>query len=150
MSGPSDPRAFIDLDKLVEPIVEAFKNEIKNIEGIDAINEGEQGYKEVTEAWVVPGQMRPEMSSMSSVKWRVTIYVILANSEEGATLPQLRKKAYEVFNELAKDPTHGGKAWATFPRLFHPGYMSDGERVFVGVLLTYEVEFYQKYINDSA
>jgi len=150
MSRPADPRAYVDLEILIESIVQAFKNEINNVEGIDVINEGEAGFKGGTEIWVVPSQMRPEMSSTSSLKWSSTIFVILANSQDGATLSELRKKAYQVYNELAKDPTHGGTAWAAFPRLFHPGYMSfSPEQMFVGVLMSYDVQFFQKYINDS-
>jgi len=152
MSRPADPREYVDLETLVESIVEAIKSEIENVDGIDIINEGETPYdgSYVTGAWVVPGQMRSEISSATSIRWRATIYVILVNAQEGATLAELRKKAYQVFNELAKDPTHGGTAWVTFPRLFHPGYMAfDAETMFVGVLMSYEAEFFQKFINDS-
>jgi len=150
MSSPADPRAYISLETLVENIVQAFKDEIGTVEGIDLVNEGEIGFQGGTEVWVIPGQMRPETSSTTSLKWRATIYVILANSQEGATLSELRKKAYQVYNELAKDPTHGGTAWVTFPRLFHPGYMSfSPEQLFVGVLMSYDAQFFQKYINDS-
>lgn len=148
--GPSDPQAYIDLEELVEPIVQAFKDELEEIKDFDTINEGELGYQNGIEAWVVPGQMRPEISSTTSLKWRATIYVIVSNSEKDATLPDLRKIAFKAFNQLAKDPTHGGTAWATFPRLFHPGFMTDGQRTFVGVLMVYEVDFYQKYINNSS
>jgi len=142
--------AYISLETLVESIVQAFKEEINNVDGIDLINEGEIGFQGGTEVWVVPSQARPTMSSTTSIKWSQTIYVILANSQEGATLSELRKKAYQIYNELAKDPTHGGTAWATFPRLFHPGYMSfSPEQLFVGVLMSYDAQFFQKYINDS-
>ena len=150
ISRPTDPRAYVDLEILVESIVQAFKDEINNVEGIDVINEGEAGFKGATEVWVVPSQMRPETSSTTSLKWSASIFVILANSQEGATLAELRKKAYQVYNELAKDVTHGGTCWATFPRLFHPGYMSfSPEHMFVGVLMSYDAQFFQKYINDS-
>lgn len=143
---------YVDLELLVEGIIAKFKEEISTVEGIDIVNEGELPYDGtyVTGAWVVPGQMRGELSNTSSLRWRMTLYIIMVNSQEGATLADLRKKAYEVYNELAKDPTHDNVCWVSIPRLFHPGYMAYGENMFVGVLMSYEVTFFQKFINDAS
>lgn len=152
MSGPSDPQAYVGLETLVEAIVTAFKTEAANVDGIDTISEGEDigQYEEgITAVWVIPGQGRADMSSTSSLRWNWRIYVILLSSEEDAELADLRSKAYELFDEFAKDYTKDGSCWATFPRIFHPGYMVIDNLQYVGVLMQYDAVFYQKWINDS-
>jgi len=149
----SSTSTYVNLEDLIEPVIAQFKSEIKNVSGIDIINEGEEPYdgQYDTGVWVVPGQMRGELSNTASLRWRMTLYVIMVNSQEGATLSELRGKAYEVYNELAKDPKHNDTCWVSIPRLFHPGYMQfTDERLFVGVLMSYEVTFYQRFINDSS
>jgi len=153
MSGPSDPQAYISLETLVEDIVQAFKDALVNIDDIDDISEGENVGEYgagTTAVWVVPGQGRATMSSTSSIKWQLQIYVILLSSEENAKLSDLRSKGYEIFDEYAKDYTRDGTCWAAFPRLFHPGYMLVDNLQYVGVLMQYEAVFYQKWINASS
>lgn len=153
MSGPSNPQAYISLETLIEDVVQAFKDALENIDGIDDISEGEtvgEYGAGTTAVWVIPGQGRAIMSSTSSVEWKLQMYVILLSSEEGAKLSDLRSKGYEIFDEFAKDYTKNGTCWAAFPRLFHPGYMLVDNLQYVGVLMQYEVVFYQQWINDSS
>jgi hypothetical protein len=141
----SDP--YVNLEDIYEPIVEAFKDTLLNMDKFDRVSEGEELYDLMTqEAWVVPGRDRIESGGMHMLRHYLDMNVIIFNSEaETASQPELRLLGEEAYNELMQDITHGGTCHWALPTLFHPGYVQIGGTTVVGVLMQFTCHFEQFY-----
>ena len=140
----SDP--YVKLEDLYEPIVEAFKNELDELGIFDKISEGEELYTEgTTEVWVVPGRDRVESAGMHMLRHFMELNVIIFNSSEDVTQPDLRTQGQKAYDKLMEDITHGGTCHWALPTLFHPGYMQVGGLLTVGTLIQFSCHFEQFY-----
>jgi len=141
----SDP--YVNLEDLFEPLIEAFKQTLRDMEKFDRVSEGEELYELMNqEAWVVPGRDRIESGGMHMLRHFVEVNVIIFNSEgENASQKDLRLLAEEAYNNLMADITHGGTCHWALPTLFHPGYVSIGGTTVVGVLIQFLAHFEQFY-----
>lgn len=141
MSNP-----YVNLKDLYEPIVEAFKDELGELDIFDKISEGEGLYIEgTTEVWVIPGRDRIESAGMQMFRHYMEMNVIIFNSSEDVKQPDLRAQGQQAYDKLMEDITHGGTCHWAFPTLFHPGYMQVGGLLTVGVLIQFMCHFEQFY-----
>ena len=138
---------YVNLEDLFEPIIEDFKNTLRDMEVFDRVSEGEELYELMTqEAWVVPGRDRIESGGMHMLRHFLEVNVIIFNSEgENASQTELRLLAEQAYNELMQDVTHGGTCHWALPTLFHPGYVQIGGATVVGVLIQFICNFEQFY-----
>lgn len=141
----SDP--YVSLRDLYEPIIEAFKAELSDMDKFDRVSEGEELYDLMTqEAWIVPGRDRIESAGMHMLRHFLEMNVIIFNSDrENASQPDLRALGEEAYDTLMADITHGGSCHWALPNLFHPGYVQIGGTTVVGVLIQFTCHFEQFY-----
>ena len=141
----SDP--YVNLEDLIEPIIEAFKGTLEEMDKFDRISEGEELYELMTqEAWVIPGRDRIESGGMHMLRHFLEMNVIIFNSEgENASQTELRLLGEQAYNALMADITHGGSCSWALPTLFHPGYVQIGGATVVGVLIQFVCNFEQFY-----
>jgi len=140
----TDP--YVDLESLYEPIIEAYKQELADLEIFDKISEGEDLYEQgKIEAWIIPGRDRVESAGMHMLRHYLEMNIIIFSSAENATQAELRKFGHQVYNKLMEDITHGETCMWALPILFHPGYMNLGDIMTVGVLIQHICHFTQFY-----
>lgn len=140
----SDP--YVPLADIYEPIIEAFKEELENMDVFDRVSEGEELYDlMLKEAWVVPGRDRIESGGMHMLRHFLELNVIIFNSAEDAKQPELRALGEQAYDALLADITHGGTCHWALPTLFHPGYVQMSGATVVGVLMQFNVNFEQFY-----
>lgn len=140
----SDP--YVSLATLYEPIIEAFKDELEDMDKFDRVSEGENLYELMTqEAWVVPGRTRIESGGMHMLRHYLELNVIIFNSDEDTTQATLRELGEKAYDALMADITHGGTCHWALPTLFHPGYVQMSSMTVVGVLIQFQVHFEQFY-----
>jgi hypothetical protein len=137
---------YVPLATLIEDPLQKFKDELGSLGKFDEINEGEKIYQGA-EPWVqvIPGMDRITLEGNQQLHHRFNIFVNFLQASSETTLPELRKLAEIGFNKLIEDQTHDGTCWKCLPTLWNPGFMGQGEVIFVGVQTAWVAENWQTF-----
>ena len=131
---------------IVEKIIEAFKDEIFDVPGIDDISEGEEIYSgEGTVAWVIPGPSSIESVARARLQHTMTVYMNLLSSSTTMTLAEMRTIGEAAYDALMQDITHDQSCTVCLPRLWHPGFLKFGDLSYLGILSNWEARILQSY-----
>jgi len=139
-------KEWTSMEDIVEKIVEAFKDEIFDVPGIDDISEGEEIYSgEGTVAWVIPGPDSIESQARARLQHTMTIYMNLLSSSTTMTLAEMRTIGEAAYDALMQDITHDQSCTVCLPTLWHPGFLQFGKLSYLGILSNWEARILHPY-----
>ncbi len=139
-------KEWTSMGDIVEKIIDAFKDEISDVPGIDDISEGEEIYRgEGTVAWVIPGPDSIESIARARLQHTMTVYMNLLSSSTTMTLAEMRKIGEAAYDALMQDITHNQSCTICLPQLWHPGFLQFGELSYLGILSNWEARVLHRY-----
>jgi len=139
------------MEDVIEPVVQAFKDELEATGLFDEIDEGENIYEgSGMKAMVLPGPDTIRNVGMQKLEHQILLYVIILSGEEDTTPTILRKEMYPAYDALMADLTHDGTCFVALPTLWSPGFLEWSGKTYVGVLSNWMVRVYQTYTPTGA
>lgn len=139
-------KSYTDMEKLVESIVQTFKDELDEVAGIDEVTEGEQPYEGAgTIAWVIPSTSRIISSHRARLQHEMLIYQTLLSSVPSMTLSDMRRIGEAAYDRLMQDITHDRACTSCLPVLWHPGFVRIGSLSYVGIQSRWTAKLLQEY-----